>query len=413
MSETSLVPLDVAMRIADHIAKSAIWHGQRCSWVGAIPEEGPRGTPVLTYRSLSGDLYGGTAGVGLFLAEIAAVSMEASTRHAALGALHHAASRASTESGMPGYGLYSGALGIAYSLARSGHMLQAPELITAAAEIADAVEPAALHPGPIECDLISGLAGRTVGLLMLSRLVGESRLLERGIEYARRISALARNEANGVSWPSTTMAHAPALLGFSHGASGIATALLEAAQASGETVFRDVAYRAFEYERSLYDPEVRNWPDLRGHPSSSPGEQSFSTFWCHGAPGIALARIRAMELGANDSIDLEAKIALDTTLSSVRYGLESGRANFSLCHGLCGNADVLREGRKILSTEAVAVTEEVAESGIRMYATNPSAWPCGTHGGSTPGLLLGLAGIGHFFLRLTRPDVPSVLLFRP
>jgi lantibiotic modifying enzyme len=120
-----------------------------------------------------------------------------------------------------------------------------------------------------------------------------------------------------------------------------------------------------------------------------------------------------MELGANDSIDLEAKIALDTTLSSVRYGLESGRANFSLCHGLCGNADVLREGRKILSTEAVAVTEEVAESGIRMYATNPSAWPCGTHGGSTPGLLLGLAGIGHFFLRLTRPDVPSVLLFRP
>jgi hypothetical protein len=34
-------------------------------------------------------------------------------------------------------------------------------------------------------------------------------------------------------------------------------------------------------------------------------------------------------------------------------------------------------------------------------------------GGSTPGLLLGLAGIGHFFLRLTRPEVPSVLLFRP
>jgi lantibiotic biosynthesis protein len=34
-------------------------------------------------------------------------------------------------------------------------------------------------------------------------------------------------------------------------------------------------------------------------------------------------------------------------------------------------------------------------------------------GGSTPSLLVGLAGIGHFYLRSACPSVPSVLLIRP
>ena len=34
-------------------------------------------------------------------------------------------------------------------------------------------------------------------------------------------------------------------------------------------------------------------------------------------------------------------------------------------------------------------------------------------GGTTPSLLVGLAGIAHFYLRGARPSVPSVLLIRP
>jgi lantibiotic biosynthesis protein len=84
-----------------------------------------------------------------------------------------------------------------------------------------------------------------------------------------------------------------------------------------------------------------------------------------------------------------------------------------VCHGLCGNAEEVLEGGTVLSTDAAIAAEEVARIGGARYAMNPAAWPCGTHGGSTPSLLLGLAGIGRFFLRLARPDVPSVLLFRP
>ncbi|HEY2739710.1 MAG TPA: hypothetical protein VGK45_14975 [Thermoanaerobaculia bacterium] len=42
-------------------------------------------------------------------------------------------------------------------------------------------------------------------------------------------------------------------------------------------------------------------------------------------------------------------------------------------------------------------------------------WPCGTFGSAeVPGLMLGLAGIGYFYLRLADPDrIPSVLIPLP
>jgi lantibiotic modifying enzyme len=47
---------------------------------------------------------------------------------------------------------------------------------------------------------------------------------------------------------------------------------------------------------------------------------------------------------------------------------------------------------------------------MERYARTGVSWPCGTHSGETPNLMLGLAGIGYFYLRLAVPQVPSVLL---
>ncbi|MDR3531448.1 MAG: lanthionine synthetase LanC family protein, partial [Rhodopila sp.] len=56
----------------------------------------------------------------------------------------------------------------------------------------------------------------------------------------------------------------------------------------------------------------------------------------------------------------------------------------------------------------------VGDLGIARHGSS-SAWPCGVPGGGeTPGLLLGLAGIGYFYLRLHSPsEVPSILLVEP
>ncbi len=53
--------------------------------------------------------------------------------------------------------------------------------------------------------------------------------------------------------------------------------------------------------------------------------------------------------------------------------------------------------------------EYIAETGIGSFATRHDSWPCGTMGGQTPNLMLGLAGIGLFYLRFYNPDIPSIL----
>ena len=84
--------LDTAVTIGRQIADAAIWHGRRCTWVGAMPEEGPVG-PRMTYASFGPDLYGGTAGVALAAAELYAASGESLFEAVAVGAIEHALSR--------------------------------------------------------------------------------------------------------------------------------------------------------------------------------------------------------------------------------------------------------------------------------------------------------------------------------
>lgn len=59
--------------------------------------------------------------------------------------------------------------------------------------------------------------------------------------------------------------------------------------------------------------------------------------------------------------------------------------------------------------------EAVGWGGIEGIARPGLPWPCGlSQAGETPGLMLGLAGTGHFYLRLYDSlQVPSVLIVMP
>jgi hypothetical protein len=98
----------------------------------------------------------------------------------------------------------------------------------------------------------------------------------------------------------------------------------------------------------------------------------------------------------------------------VERSARSRKANWSLCHGLAGNAEVLLIGREVLGNEwdgIAALAREVAHGGIERYAKRGNPWLCGVSG-DTPNLMLGLAGIGYFYLRLAIPAIPSILLLR-
>jgi class II lanthipeptide synthase len=474
--------LEVACEIARATVKAAVWHERRCGWVGAWPEETARGFEV-TYKALGPDLWGGTAGIGVFLAELARASDEREAQACAEGALRHAASRAETADQLTPLGLYGGRGGVALALAYGARLLDEPGLEAAARRIArrpgrDPGGDPGRHPaeGAEELDLVSGHAGTVVALLALAVVLEEPEYVERAVEHGDALLASAKPDRGGRSWRSPHLAPGePALAGFSHGAAGVGVALWELAAASGESRFRDTALEAFGYERALYDERVRNWPDLREGVGGANSEgPTYSTYWCHGAPGIALSRIRALELEARaregsapggvsgrpapgglsggpapsglskgsapgvasgvsppgvasegpagrasgepvevaDTLRAEAAVALETTAAWVRAALDAGSVGWSLCHGVAGNAEIVEEGRG-LCPPAWSVVQRVAAHGIDRYRTAESGWPGGVQGGATPSLFLGDAGVGRFYLRLAQPTLPSLMIVRP
>ncbi len=404
--------LEAAARLGREIAAAAVWSGGRCSWVGGAPDEGPAGV-TMTYSAFGPDLYGGTAGVGLVLAEIfdAAGASEPDLRQTAVGAIEHALSRADEVAPSARLGAYGGQLGVALCAARVGAGLDEPSLVERAGELVAALD---YEAEPLENDLIAGRAGGILALLALRALGVEGATLERAVTLGDDLLAAADRDEPGRSWPTPSAPDQRNLTGFSHGAAGVGVALMELGRASGDGDLQAAAEAAFAYERSLYDPQARNWPDLREHALRGWPEEAAppcSTLWCHGAPGIALSRLRARELGARNGCEEEARQALETTATAVRAQLGTG--NYSLCHGLAGNAEVLAEGASLLEDEAAALPRAVADAGIERFLDSDTPWPLGVFEGQSDSLLVGRAGTAYFYLRLHDPDRPSVLLLRP
>jgi lantibiotic modifying enzyme len=201
------------------------------------------------------------------------------------------------------------------------------------------------------------------------------------------------------------------LTGYSHGAAGIALALLELFARTGDERFREAALGGFAYERRHFSAEQQNWPDFRSFASPTPERLGYSMAWCHGAPGIGLSRLRALALTGDLTYRREAEAALSATYRAL--AVPTAADGYSLCHGLGGNAELFLVAAEILGEERYrAVAESVGDRGIQTVHQHRNPWPCGVlSGGETPNLMLGTAGIGYFYLRLhDSARVPSALV---
>ncbi len=129
------------------------------------------------------------------------------------------------------------------------------------------------------------------------------------------------------------------------------------------------------------------------------------TAWCHGAPGIGLARLRCLQHLDDAAIRAEINTALQTTLDQ-GFG-----HNHSLCHGDLGNLELLLQASLTLD-DPQWKTQVDRLAAIILESIDKHGWLCGVPlGVETPGLMTGLAGIGYGLLRLAAPErVPSVLV---
>ncbi len=417
-AESANAFLRTADELGGRLCQQAVWHNGRCNWLGAgdrRTEHGSQGQTRMALKALGAELYGGTSGIALFLAELHKATGNAQARETALGAVRHALSRADALRQSGRFGLYTGGFGIAYAAARVGTVLGEEELRLCAVKLLQHH----MYSGgdDREFDIISGRAGAIATLLALRDVSGDPWLLDFARQLGDELLHAATVSRNGYSWASPDIPSRHNLTGFAHGAAGIGYALLELYSATDDARYRAAAEGAFSYESHWFDAEAGNWPDFRDEAGyEQRGRKrplSFATVWCHGAPGIALSRLRAYEILGDELYKREAVAALRATRRVIETWLWSGHENYSLCHGLAGNADVLLSGYRMLGEEAAAdamLARQTGCAGVESYAVRGQPWYCGTDASETPGLMLGLAGIGYFYLRLHNPNLPSVLI---
>jgi lantibiotic modifying enzyme len=408
--------LEASVRIGDRIVRDAFWHMDRCNWVGAQPRESENSGGHrlnVVYRSLGAELYSGTSGISLFLAELYSITRDRAVRNTALGAIRHAFSMIESIPPSVRVGLFAGWTGIALVAARVAMLLDEPSLYSEARDLARRAVSESCDRN--EFDIISGRAGAIVALVVLRNLLDEPDLLDVAARFGYELIESATLDGDTYSWEIPGVKNYRNLTGFSHGTAGAAVALLELYAETEETAFRDAALSAFEYERRHFNADHGNWPDFRRNIANGkrrPSRFPYMSFWCHGAPGIALSRLRACQILGEKTFRDEAAIALATTRDSIAAANASSSGNYSLCHGLAGNSEAILYGAHVFDdrTADPTIVFDTALTAIERYAPPGASWPCGTHVGETPCLMLGLSGIGHHLLRLSYPTIPSVTL---
>lgn len=396
--------LAAARAVGDRLEELAVRGEDDVSWIGLTPTN--EGHYSLT--GLRSDLYAGLPGVLLFLAYLGTVTRE--DRYTALAQAALTGMRRQVELSrgfITSIGGFNGWGGVIYTLAHVGTLWDQRSLFSEAEALVELLPP--LIERDDYFDVIYGAAGCLCGLLGLYRCAPSHPTLAAAVQCGDRLIAGAQTMEHGIGWLPPAGATKP-LAGFSHGAAGVARALLELAALTGLERFRTAALRAITYERSLFNPDAGNWPDLRTfeHQTATDSQESFLTVWCHGAPGIGLARVHALPYLDDGEIRTEIETAMTTTLAQ-GFG-----HNHSLCHGDLGNLELLLQASETLDDPrqrshvqrlAAMILESIERDG----------WLCGNPlGVESPGLMTGLAGIGYGLLRLAEPTrIPSVLVLAP
>ena len=391
-----------ADRIAQELSRCAIRRGPGAAWIGL---DWLGDAEVFQLVCLGPDLYNGVSGIALFLAAHAAVTGRKPSAELAIAGVAHlrknlksrGAARMARSLGVGGA---TGLGSIVYALTVMSKMLRDDSLL-ADAHVAAALFSDGLIAADKQLDVIGGSAGGILGLLRLYRDSHSADVLNRAIKCGEHLIAQSRlGPEGGRSWVGQGIGKR-ALNGMSHGAAGFAYALDSLAAATGREDFAAAAAECIAFEDSTFDAGRNNWPDLRGE-----GEPSWPCQWCHGAPGIGLARIAMTRKKGRGQLKDDVARAVEGAAKGWPGSVDT------LCCGTLGNVEFICEaaaslGRKDLGELAarrlLSVIENAASAG-------DYRWNSG-QGKFNLGLFRGLAGVGYTALRQVDGSLPNVLIW--
>lgn len=362
---------------------------------------------IYTTSIMDSSLYNGTAGIAIFLSAMNKLTPSKDLHnmvHKILRPISNCLCNAhSIVPDKINLGIAAGLGGAIYSLVLAESLLEEDTLYKDTKNIIAKISNRIIEQDK-NFDIIGGSAGMILSLLALYQKTTDELALSTAVRCGNHL--LKNRSISNIGLRAWKHGQIPAingqpLCGFSHGASGIAYALLKLYKSTHIKKFLDAAEEAILYEDGIFLVEQNLWPDLRKAYAENPNKQLFNA-WCTGATGILLARIEALDLLYKKNMLTDIDRAINIILKTPSNGN-------TLCCGTYGKIDVLLTAAKKLSRNDL-VKEAVKLSSYKCSINSPSKtlldkdynW----------GFFQGISGIAYSMLRLTNIDaLPSVLSF--
>lgn len=398
--------LEEAIQIGDHLLGKAKEDVNGMFWTTVSID-------LSNKKFQSFTIYNGTCGFVLLFLELYQVTKQNKYRIAVEKSLSWSVHEVRNDLGT-NYAFYTGKMSVVFTLIKAYEIFSEEKYLNDALSISRGAR--SFVDFGIS-DLLNGTSGTLLVLVHLYAATQDHGVLEDIKLFTKNLLSRANLSRKGIYWDRMNIDIA-GLCGLSHGASGIAFAFLELGAYFKNEAILSIARLAMEYEDQFFESKQNNWSDLRTlihieefydeyrnayiqGLNEKFEETKFVVGWCHGAPGIGLVRLRAYQLLKDESYLGQVLKVINSVHDSLFNRTLCN--NFSLCHGVMGNSELLLSFAEITRSPefkdavhfaAADVIEDKSRRGY--YLSGMSNWQ------EDDSLFLGNAGIAYSFLRILK-----------
>ena len=245
-------------------------------------------------------------------------------------------------------------------------------------------------------DLLDGLSGNIIFCLELYRIYKDKKYLD----IARNFTVLLKEKLKS----KIKSNNSELLTGLGHGVSGISLALHKVSKYYPE--FKNDVESVIEYEDKNFIERFLNWKDLRSNIST---ENKNINYWCHGRPGILLARSIIYK---NKSLPLSKEINYENIVN-LAYKQTKSMKRICLCHGIFGNLEMFKIISKCFSNSySINDISQFKEELLSNNTTIPRIIKSLLNN-NLVGLMTGVSGVGLSLLQDKKNIINPLLLKLP
>ncbi len=196
-----------------------------------------------------------------------------------------------------------------------------------------------------QTDLLSGAAGlMKVLMYVYKKLDNHNKYFDSDKAKTRdKIKELAEELMSRAIYENDNAVYwgAEGYTGYAHGVAGIVDALADYYEFSHDERVLSFIDKGCEYIESCRIGDIRNWARTKER-------DTVSINWCHGAPGIALMKIRLAEIFGDRFVTRTDLEEIAATIINNGFG-----EDHCLCHGDMGNLMILKKLAETLNDDKI------------------------------------------------------------